>query len=546
VLASPTRSLDPLTSPEVRVHFSEDGDDEDAELYALAKTYFDRENYHACAALLDGVRTLSAKGRFLQLYSKLLIYDMHLDQPDALLPRPAYADRGGHDGPRLVALLEHLVAPEDPYLLFLKGVILRKLHKRIDAMDCLLSSVRAFPYNWSAWKELCRTLNMRNGEREQILDLLPNSFMSVFFLEHAQRQSTQVDDAHLERIDALLSSFPECAYLLTSRAQALYLHQELEEAADTFQHALELQPYRLEGISEYSNTLYVLDRADALAQLVQQFAHVTNSAEVWCMKGNFYNQRSEHFRAVESFKQALRLDQECVAAWILLGHEYLELKNSHAAAEMYRRAIEINPHDYRPWHGLGQVYELNEAWAAAIDYYQQCALIRPHDARMWASLGVCYERIGRHAQAIECFRRHLTCPLTQLESVDALARIIDLYERCGDTMSAAMHHCLLVQVIDRSTPQVDPTLVARFVYSYVIAARWEMGELAGRLFCSRADQRAGRAAPMPEPRGDLALAHDYLHKVLLAGTEMTPVAEELLTKLAALRESNNTLADLSQ
>mgnify|MGYP002714889622 CR=1 FL=1 len=158
MLASPTRSLDPLTSPEVRVHFSEDGDDEDAELYALAKTYFDRENYHACAALLDGVRTLSAKGRFLQLYSKLLIYDMHLDQPDALLPRPAYADRGGHDGPRLVALLEHLVAPEDPYLLFLKGVILRKLHKRIDAMDCLLSSVRAFPYNWSAWKELCRTL----------------------------------------------------------------------------------------------------------------------------------------------------------------------------------------------------------------------------------------------------------------------------------------------------------------------------------------------------------------------------------------------------
>ena len=31
-------------------------------------------------------------------------------------------------------------------------------------------------------------------------------------------------------------------------------------------------------------------------------------------------------------------------------------------------------------------------------------------------------------------------------------------------------------------------------------------------------------------------AHDYLQKVLLAGTEMTPVAEELLIKLGGRKE----------
>ena len=253
------------------------------------------------------------------------------------------------------------------------------------------------------------------------------------------------------------------------------------------------------------------------------------------MKGNFYNQRSEHFRAVESFKQALRLDQECVAAWILLGHEYLELKNSHAAAEMYRRASEINPHDYRPWHGLGQVYELNEAWSAAIDYYQQCAVIRPHDARMWASLGVCYERLGRRASAIACFRRHLTCPLTQLESVEAITRLIELYEREGDTANATLYHCLLVQVIDQHVGHMDPSLAARFAYSYIVAARYDMGELDGTLYHSPQDQRSGRPARPTHPRGDLQRAHDYLQKVLLAGTDMTPLAEELLAKLAALR-----------
>lgn len=531
--------MDPLTSaevPPIHVHFSETTSESssassDEDVYTLAKTFFDRDNYLACASLLDSQTHLSEKSRFLQVYSKLLMYET--ENPDTLLPTLAYADKSTdrHGQPKYIALLDSLVAPKDPFLLFMKGVILRKLHKRIEAMDCLLSSVRAFPYNWSAWKELSRTLNLNTAERDQILDLLPNSFMSAFFMEYSQRQSTQVDAVHFERLDALLAHFPRSAYLLTSRAQSLYLHQELEEAADTFQQAMALQPYRLEGISEYSNTLYVLDQADTLAQLVQQFSHISNSAEVWCMRGNFYNQRSEHFRAVESFKQALRLDRECVAAWILLGHEYLELKNSHAAAEMYRRAIEINPHDYRPWHGLGQVYELNEAWSSAIDYYQHCAMIRPYDARMWASLGVCYDRLGRNAQSIECFKRHLTCPLTHLESVEAIARIIELYEREGDTVHSTIYHCLLVQVIERAASQLDSGLLARFVFSYVIAARWEMGELNGKLYLSHAEKRLGRYAMPDAQQGDLDRARNYLQKVLTAGTDMTPVAEELLLKI---------------
>lgn len=544
-MPSPARSMDPPTSPDEHLHvrISEPSQGiqksmQYDDVYLLAKTFFDRENFQACIAHLEEQQDLSDKARFLLLYAKLLMYDMHPTKPNELLPPLAYADKSAIDGahPVLVSLLQDLISPSDPFLLFLKGVILRKLHKRIEAMDCLISSLRAFPYNWSAWKELSRTLNQKNAEREQILDLLPSSFMSVFFLEYSQRQSTQIDLEHFERIDALLMHFPRSAYLLTCRAQALYLHQELEDAADTFQHALELQPYRLDGISEYSNTLYVLDREDTLAQLVQQFAHVSNSAEIWCMRGNFYNQRGEHFRAVESFKQALRLDQECVAAWILLGHEYLEVKNSHAAAEMYRRAIELNPHDYRPWHGLGHVYELNEAWSAAIDYYQQCAMIRPHDARMWASLGVCYDRLGRNAQAIECFKRHLTCPLTHLESVEAIAQIIELYEQGGDSVHATMYHCLLVQVVDRSMAQMDPALMSRFAFSYIIAARWEMGELNGRLYYSKEDKRLGRAAQASMPTGDMVKAHDYLQKVLLAGTEMTPVAEELLIKLGGRKE----------
>ena len=143
----------------------------------LAKTFFDRDNYHACVSLLESQPHLTDKARFLMLYARLLIFDTHPSHPNALLPPLAYADKHDREGahPTLVSLLQELVSPTDPFLLFLKGVIFRMLHKRIDAMDCLISSVRAFPYNWSAWKELSRTLNLKNAEREQILDLLPAS-----------------------------------------------------------------------------------------------------------------------------------------------------------------------------------------------------------------------------------------------------------------------------------------------------------------------------------------------------------------------------------
>ena len=558
-------SQDPLSpavgaeSPRARVRFSArtpnrrssssvaaasaEQEEAEADVYALAKASFDQRQYDRCAWLLEQYGgTLSSRARFLQLYARFLIFARQLHEHDEQLPPLPYTvgpQPGGGGAAPLVRLMEHLIDPADPFLLFLKGVLLRRLHKRVEAMDCLLSSVRQFPYNWSAWQELSRTLSGESAEREQIADLLPRSFMSVFFQEHAVRQAAQGDAANLERVDALLEHFPDSAYLMTCRAQTLYLSQELEEAAETFQRALALDPYRLDGLSEYSNTLYVLDHAEALAQLVQQFAHVgRDRPEVCCLVGNYYNQRGDHFRAVESFRRALRLDRGCVAAWILLGHEYLELKNSHAAAEMYRRALEINPQDYRPWHGLGQVYELNEAWSYAIHYYQKCAAIRPYDARMWASLGVCYDRLGRTAEAIASFKRHLTCPLSRMESVDALSRIIDLYERLGDTVHSTHFHRLLVHTVDRSMAHVDPVLVARFAFSYIIAARFEMGELQGKLAYSKAEQRAGQLAPPAsggEAIGDLALAGDYLQKVVLAGTDMAYVAEELLKKLAHLR-----------
>ncbi|KAN0066485.1 Anaphase-promoting complex subunit 8 [Thecaphora frezii] len=573
--------------PSRLVHDTDDEDrDDDDDIYALAKSYFDQHQLERAAWLLEERGCKSDKATFLKLYARFLVSERKLDEHGMIIPRPN--GKMPATSPDLVSLLKELVDPSDPFLLFLKGAILRKIHRPVESMDCLIRSVQAFPYNWAAWQELSITLEP--GEADEIADLLPDTFMASFFREFTDRHAAQEGDKSIERIDKLLEHFPDSAYLLTCRAQTHVHRLDYIEAEQDFQQAWSIDPYRIDGLSDYSNVLYLLNRSAELAQLAHKFSTFgKDRPEVCCLVGNYYNQRSDHHRAIESFRHALRLDAGCVPAWILLGHEYIELKNSHAAAEMYRRALEINPREYRALYGLGQVYELNGAYTYAVHYFQKCAAIRPYDGRMWSSMGVCFDQLGRSHDAIACFKRYLTCRLNHGDTVLGLTRIIEVYEKERDFEAAASYHRRLVQVVDRGLAGTEANVVARYVQSYIIAARWEMGEIGNPGWTRALEQQqqrtqsndqekgkglgrkeedvfmldsnklpsgglasldkhassssaaaaagegGGNANASTEMVGNLALANDYLQKVIAAGTEMTDIAEMLLKRLAFLQ-----------
>ena len=512
------------------------------EAYLLAKSHFDQHQLERCIWMLESRKSTSDKARFLRLYARFLMSERKLDEHGMIIPKPNGMLPA--TSPSLIPILKELIDVADPFLLFLKGAILRKLNRPIEAMDCLIRSVQAFAYNWAAWQELAMTLEP--GEADQMADLLPESFMVSFFREFLDRHSAQEGDLTIARIDRLLESFPRSAYLLTCRAQTNVHRLDYIEAEQDFQEAWSIDPYRIDGLSDYSNALYLLNRTAELAHLAHKFSSFAKDRpEVCCLVGNYYNQRSDHHRAIEAFRHALRLDSGCVPAWILLGHEYIELKNSHAAAEMYRRALKINPREYRALYGLGQVYELNGAYTYAVNYFQKCAAIRPYDGRMWSSMGICYDHLGRSQDAISCFKRYLACRLNQGDTVVGLTRIIEVYEKERDFEAAASYHRRLVQVVDRALAGTESNVVARYARSYIIAARWEMGEIGAKAAQQRAEaggvvtgdeMEQDAEAGAQNKVGNLALANDYLQKVIAAGTEMTDSAEILLKRLAFLRD----------
>ncbi|MCO5569345.1 hypothetical protein L7F22_023057 [Adiantum nelumboides] len=202
--------------------------------------------------------------------------------------------------------------------------------------------------------------------------------MTSFFCDHFGRSSAaRPPNDCLQRIDCLLGSFPDLPYLLICRAHNLYLVQDLEGAEEAYEAARAIDPYRLDGMADYSNCLFVQNKEDKLAHLTHLLAKAgIDDAEVCCAVGNYHTLRGDNLRALEAFKRAVRLDPTCSSAWILLGHAYIETRNSMAAAEMYRRALEINPRDVRAWTGLANTYELNSAFSHALNHHKKAASIK--------------------------------------------------------------------------------------------------------------------------------------------------------------------------
>lgn len=390
--------------------------------------------------------------------------------------------------------------------------------------------------------------------------MLPDSFMTSFFCELFARSSSgrMLSDESLQRIDALLCMFPNSPYLLVCKGQVLHLMQDLEASEEAYEEARAIDPLRLDGMADYSNSLFVQGKEEKLAHLTHSLAEAgREDAEVCCAVGNYHTLRGDNHRAVEVFKRGVRLDPSCSSAWILLGHGFIELKDSMAAAEMYRKALELNPRDVRAWTGLGNTFELNAAWAQALHYHKKAAANSPYDYRFWASMANCYEKMEQPLLAIECYKRILTLEHDVDQQLGIMANIAQAYEglaeadesgesamgeetetemqaeRMQDMMRACTWHKRIAELISRSPleEEQEEEQVARtkeHVTSFLVAARWEI-ELLEK------EEREAHGETREERKQHAVRADAYVQRVIMTGTEAVLQAEELRKRLALYR-----------
>ena len=463
--------MDVATTPSASV--IEIGEHDD--VYLLAKSYFDLGEYRRCAhALRNATAPLPA---FLREYATFLAGEKSKGQSCAF--GGATVDGGGDGGDstqtpsigsrktgsdpsagtnvELESLNEWLQAQDasgskDGFLTFLHGVVCRESGQHGHAKALLAEACRKYPLNWSAWQALIPLLTSE-GE-EQALDLPREHWVYRWFIGVFQLEM-QKNKESLETFVAMGREFPQSKLLLGHMAEAHYNLREFDEAQEIYKDIRDIDPYRIDGMDNYSNVLYVKDSFAELSHLAHHLVGTDKyTPETCCVIGNYYSLKSMHAKAVVYFKRALKLNPRYLSAWTLMGHEYVEMKNPAAAIDAYRHAVDINPRDYRAWYGLGQTYEILQMPYYALYYYQQAVKLRPSDPRMWCAMGQCYEsdQLRMFTSAIRCYQRAVAND--EREGI-ALSKLATLHREKNEKAAAHYYLLNLKRLDEESSGSVD-------------------------------------------------------------------------------------------
>ncbi|KWU43913.1 TPR-like protein [Rhodotorula sp. JG-1b] len=486
-------------------------DDDEQDLHLLAQTYMrNHELLRAAHVLRD---CTGPKARWTRCYARYLAGEKRVQEEAGELlgvkdrPRP---------NPYTQELLDELASYEpgfidqDGWLLYLCSSDLR-----LAALETLVNSVRAEPYNWSAWLKIAECLD--GPEEATTMPFLPSGYPLLFFYVHCSLEIHAANDVLLDIVDELEQVFGrECAPVTGMRALVHYHMRDFDDATAVFHKLHESDPYRLEDLDVLSNILYVSEKRAELATLAQEYTRVDRMRpETCCLVGNYFSLRRDHEKAITYFRRALKLDRSYLSAWTLMGHEYVEIKNTNAAIASYRRAVDVNRKDYRAWYGLGQTYELLGEPYYALNYYQRATALRPYDARMWSALATCNEKLKRVPDAIQCHQRALLATEAG-EGSDIALRIGKLYASLGQGDHAAAYHRRALNEGLRSGAGT-----AELGRIYLWLAKWEM---------RRGNNAAAVKKGGPPVRGDLGKAEEYLRA--LEGTqEHRDEAKTLLKEL---------------
>lgn len=106
--------------------------------------------------------------------------------------------------------------------------------------------------------------------------------------------------------------------------------------------------------------------------------------------------------AIEEYKQVVRLaikDEPKILAYYNMGNAYFDLGDYENAIESYKQAIKLDPTLSKPHNNLGLAYAAIGKFSEAVAEFAEAVRHKPDYAEAHFNLGVAYVQLGRTKQA---------------------------------------------------------------------------------------------------------------------------------------------------
>jgi len=115
-----------------------------------------------------------------------------------------------------------------------------------------------------------------------------------------------------------------------------------------------------------------------------------NNEELYIQRANIYSKKDEHQKAIDTFKEALKIAEDCSEIHSLIGMEYLFMDQYEEAKTHFIKCVDLDIEDYSSLYNIIYCFEFLDQTKEAIKYLNWYLDQNPFCEVAWHQLGKQY------------------------------------------------------------------------------------------------------------------------------------------------------------
>ena len=128
-----------------------------------------------------------------------------------------------------------------------------------------------------------------------------------------------------------------------------------------------------------------------------------NNEELYIQRANIYSKKDQHQKAIDTFKEAIKIADDCSEIHSLIGMEYLFLNEYEQAKTHFMKCVDLDIEDYSSLYNIIYCFEFLNQTKQAIKYLNWYLDQNPYCEVAWHQLGKQYLEEKELQKALTAF-----------------------------------------------------------------------------------------------------------------------------------------------
>lgn len=164
----------------------------------------------------------------------------------------------------------------------------------------------------------------------------------------------------------------------------------IDQAQIAYNEVLEADPDNADAWHLMGDIACQIERYDLAEEFVLRAIDFSKSDKYFITLGKIYEALKDFDKAINSYKESLKLNPKNAAVFNLLGVAFFDWKKYSESESYYRKSLEINPNQANVLYNLGNVLLYQNKIEKAINAYLKVIELNPNSVESFYNLGVAY------------------------------------------------------------------------------------------------------------------------------------------------------------